>query len=151
MAESDHGIPPSSDDLGAVANGLIDKLSSFVSTLDVDERKVLAALLAPGIDAAWGDPAEVSGYSLDWDPGVLPSYLGEAIRGRNLRIEGVVARAERRAGGPARVSSTAARSLALARCSTTLALLGVMPRASPISVGPNPNCAASVMAVGVAS
>jgi len=89
MTDSDHGIPPHSDDLGAAANGLIDKLSSFAATLEADERKVLAALLAPGIDAAWGDPSEVSGYSLDWDPGVLPSYLGEAIRGRNLRIEGL--------------------------------------------------------------
>ncbi len=66
---------------------LLDKLRTFVSSLDPDERQLLAALLAPGVDAAWGD-SEVSGFGLDWSPSLLPDHLADAIRGRNLRIEG---------------------------------------------------------------
>lgn len=69
------------------AERLIEKLREFASTLGSEERQLLAALLAPGIDAAWGEP-EVTGFELDWTPGALPSHLAEAIRGRDLRVEG---------------------------------------------------------------
>lgn len=70
------------------ANQLIEKLRVFALGLDSAERQLLAALLAPGIDAAWGDPAEVTGFALDWTPGLLPAHLADAIRDRNLRVEG---------------------------------------------------------------
>lgn len=69
------------------AHLLIDKLKSFAETLEDDERQLLAALLAPGIDAAWGDP-EVNGFSADWSPTALSDHLASAIRDRNLRVEG---------------------------------------------------------------
>ncbi len=75
-------------DLGTAAHGLIDKLRDFATGLGPEERQLLAALLAPGIDAAWGEPAEVSGFSADWTPNALSTHLGDAIRDRNLHVEG---------------------------------------------------------------
>ncbi len=70
------------------ANSLLDKLRDFAETLDGEERQLLAALLAPGVNAAWEEPAEVSGFSAEWSPDQLPARLGDAIRGRSLRVEG---------------------------------------------------------------
>lgn len=75
-------------DLGHAAHGLIDQLRDFALELGPDERRLLAALLAPGIDAAWGESAEVSGFSADWTPNALSMHLGDAIRDRNLHVEG---------------------------------------------------------------
>lgn len=69
------------------ANRLIDKLRDFAASLGPEERQLLAALLAPGIDAAW-DSDEVTGYSFEWRPDRLPDHLVGAIRRRNLRVEG---------------------------------------------------------------
>lgn len=69
------------------ADHLIEKLRVFAETLEPKERELLAALLAPGIDAAWGD-SEVSGFSFDWRPSLLPDHLADTIRNRNLRVEG---------------------------------------------------------------
>lgn len=71
----------------SASDRLIDKLRAFTATLDAEERQLLAALLAPGVDAAWGE-SEVSGFGLDWSPSLLPSHLADTIRGRNLRVEG---------------------------------------------------------------
>lgn len=70
------------------AAGLIDKLRDFATQLDGDERQLLAALLAPGIDAAWGEEAEVAGFGAQWAPSSLSDHLRGAIRDRNLRVEG---------------------------------------------------------------
>ena len=48
----------------------------------------MVALLAPGIDAAWGEPAEVSGFGAEWTPDTLPGHLADAIRDRDLHVEG---------------------------------------------------------------
>ena len=69
------------------AHLLIDKLKSFAETLEDDERQLLAALLAPSIDSAWGDP-EFSGLSGEWAPTAHTDQQGSAVRARNLRVEG---------------------------------------------------------------
>ena len=79
------GMPTSANP--EAADRLIDKLREFAATLDPEERQLLAALLAPGIDAAWGE-SEVSGFSLDWKPSLLPDHLADTIRDRHLRVEG---------------------------------------------------------------
>jgi hypothetical protein len=77
----------------AVATRLLDKLATFVSTLDDDERAVLAALLAPGVASAYEEPEpepEVVGFGMEpipWEPSRLPDALTERIRERHLRIE----------------------------------------------------------------
>lgn len=73
---------------GPSAERLLDRLRDFASTLDPEERQLLAALLAPGIDAAWGEPDEVTGFTVTWSPDHLPDQLSAAIRGRSLRVEG---------------------------------------------------------------
>ena len=71
-----------------IAEGLIVKLREFAEQLSSAERELLAALLAPGIDAAWNEQSEVQGFGLDWSPSVLPTHLADTIKGRNLRVEG---------------------------------------------------------------
>lgn len=78
---------PTSDPTGAAAR-LIDKLREFADQLDADERRALVALLAPGVDAAWTEEPEVSGFDSGWSPEQLPEHLAAAIRQRDLRIEG---------------------------------------------------------------
>ncbi len=73
---------------GGNAESLIDKLRDFASTLDTTERELLAALLAPGISAAWQEDDEVTGFTVDWSADRLPGHLGDVIRSRELRIEG---------------------------------------------------------------
>ena len=72
----------------AAAAGLIDKLRDFAAKLSGDERQLLAALLAPGIDLAWGDEAEVAGFGVQWTPQALSEHLRAVIRDRNLRVKG---------------------------------------------------------------
>ena len=73
------------------ASRLLDKLRQFVAEqLDDDERQAFAALLAPGVARAHEPDAEVVGFSAsEWLPGALPEHLSEAIRDRDLRIEGL--------------------------------------------------------------
>ncbi len=71
-----------------IADGLIAKIREFAQGLSAKERELLAALLAPGIDAAWNEPSEVQGFGLEWSPSALPNHLSNAIRGRHLRVEG---------------------------------------------------------------
>ncbi|HSL59021.1 MAG TPA: hypothetical protein VK866_14345 [Acidimicrobiales bacterium] len=71
------------------ARTLIDKVKAFAASLDDHERSLFAALLAPGIDAAWTadlEEAEVAGFELEWSPERLPGHLTEAIRTAHLRI-----------------------------------------------------------------
>ncbi|MFP3905733.1 MAG: hypothetical protein ACLFWR_01770 [Acidimicrobiales bacterium] len=81
--DTDHG----DDD---PASRLLDKLRSFVAELDDEERQAFAALLAPGVARAHEPDAEVEGFSAsEWLPSALPDRLGEVIRERGLRIEGL--------------------------------------------------------------
>jgi hypothetical protein len=71
------------------ARSLIGKVREFASSLEDDERALFAALLAPGIDAAWTDGAdevEVAGFGLEWRPDRLPGHLVRAIQDAHLRI-----------------------------------------------------------------
>lgn len=70
------------------AENLLEKLHGFTATLEPEERRLFAALLAPGIDAAWSDDAEVSGFGVQWTAARLPEHLTASIRARELRIEG---------------------------------------------------------------
>lgn len=75
----------------ATAQGLITKIRAFADTLDADERPLFAALLAPGVSAAWstpedGDLDEVGGFAFEWRPDRLPSHLARAIHDADLRI-----------------------------------------------------------------
>lgn len=67
------------------ATRLLDKLKHFAASLDDEERELLAALLAPGVAAAYD---EVEGFGTGWSMGTLPRHLADAIEGRGLRIEG---------------------------------------------------------------
>jgi hypothetical protein len=75
----------------ATAQGLITKIRAFADTLDAEERPLFAALLAPGVSAAWSAPDddeldEVSGFSFEWRADRLPSHLARAIHAADLRI-----------------------------------------------------------------
>ncbi len=70
---------------------LMDKVRTFVASLDDAERKLFAALLAPGIAMAT-QPAddEVEGFGLtQWLPSQLPDALAAVVRDRDVRIEGL--------------------------------------------------------------
>lgn len=83
------------------AAGVLDKLRGFISTLDDDERALLAALLAPGVASAFrADEPEVVGFGIDhrpdgtdldegtgsWTPRRLPEALAEQIREQDFTI-----------------------------------------------------------------
>ncbi len=75
------------DDVNSAA-GLLEKLRAFASGLSDHERELLAALLAPGIDAAWQDESAVAGYTDDdWSPDRLPAHLASVIRDEQIRVE----------------------------------------------------------------
>jgi hypothetical protein len=59
------------------AQRLILKLRAFTTELDDDERALLAALLAPGLEQAHTGGAEVQGYDMEPPWGVLP--LADAL------------------------------------------------------------------------
>ena len=67
---------------------LLDKLKEFTAGLDADERRVLAALVGPGVALAHREAEDVEGFSLTWEPRRLPDHLAAAIRDRDLRVEG---------------------------------------------------------------
>ncbi|MDZ7678736.1 MAG: hypothetical protein U5K29_09295 [Acidimicrobiales bacterium] len=89
MSEDSNGHGTDQGD-GDPASRLLDKLGSFVADLDDEERQAFAALLAPGVALAHEPDAEVVGFSAsEWLPSALPDRLGEVIRERGLRIEGL--------------------------------------------------------------
>jgi predicted nucleic acid-binding protein len=67
---------------------LLVKLRRFATDeLDAEERKVLAALLAPAIATAYGD-SEVAGFGVtDLEP--LPELVVQALRRAGIRIVGI--------------------------------------------------------------
>jgi hypothetical protein len=72
----------------AVADGLIDKLRGFADQLSAEERRLLAALLAPGIAAAYAETDDLTTARVEWSAARLPEHLRASIRGRALHIEG---------------------------------------------------------------
>ncbi|HEX7133248.1 MAG TPA: hypothetical protein VF228_11765 [Iamia sp.] len=72
----------------AVAAAVLAKVRAFASGLDPDERRVLAALLAPGVAAAWAEPSEPDVVGFEWRPDDVTSHLAAAVRAEGLRIEG---------------------------------------------------------------
>ena len=68
----------------ADAAALIDRLRHFADGLGPAQRQLLAALLAPGIDAAWRQGS--AGAARSWDRRALPEHLAAAVRERPLRI-----------------------------------------------------------------
>jgi hypothetical protein len=70
---------------------LIAKIRAFADTLDERERPLFAALLAPGVGAAWSTPDDddadaLSGVSFEWRSDRLPTHLARAIHDTDLRI-----------------------------------------------------------------
>ncbi len=76
---------PAADDAAAVSS-LLEKMRQFAVDLDPAERRVLAALLAPGVAAAWAEEPEVAGFT--WRPADLDDHLAAAVRAHGLRIVG---------------------------------------------------------------
>lgn len=72
----------------AAAERLLDKLRRFVrEDLDVHERVMFAALLAPGVAEAYGTD-DVEGFAdAQWTPMPLPEHLVRVVRSSGL--EGV--------------------------------------------------------------
>lgn len=85
-------LPPRTAD---AAERLLSRLREFAQGLDDDERALLAALLAPGVAAAYDaeDAGEVVGFDghdpVRWHPAALPAALATAVRGRDVRIIGL--------------------------------------------------------------
>jgi hypothetical protein len=85
---TEHDSQDAGDD--ETAARVLEKLRTFVASLDDDERAVLAALLAPGVASAYADPdREVVGFTMEggWSPDRLPESLASHIRGKGIRVE----------------------------------------------------------------
>jgi hypothetical protein len=72
------------------ADQLLAKLRAFIADeLDEEERKLFAALIAPGVARAY-DTTEVAGFDMvDWKPSALPQSLVDALRRGGVRVEGL--------------------------------------------------------------
>lgn len=70
------------------AERLLEKVRHFADSLEDEERPMFAALIAPGVAAAWNDEDDVAGFGVAWQPSQVQDHLREAIRTRNLRVEG---------------------------------------------------------------
>lgn len=68
---------------------MLDKLRTFQESLDAAERRAFAALVGPGVALAHSGGADVLGFAGSWQPQTLPTYVAEAIRGRDVRVEGL--------------------------------------------------------------
>lgn len=71
------------------ARALIVKVRDFAATLDDLERSLFAALLAPGVHAAWDesdDAGSAAGWSATWSADRLPAHLAAAVRDAELKI-----------------------------------------------------------------
>lgn len=84
MTNADHDA----DELDA-AESLLAKLRLFIRReLDPVERSLLAALLAPGVAAAYGSDDDVVGLAAAHEGAVpLPEHLARVIRVQGLAID----------------------------------------------------------------
>lgn len=80
MTDPDRDLAPDAADAAA----LIDRLRAFADELGPGQRLLLAALLAPGIDAAWRWAPGRAGAG--WSRAALPEHLAAAVRQRRMRI-----------------------------------------------------------------
>jgi hypothetical protein len=79
----------SSDEHDA-AEALLGKVRTFVAGLTPTERRLFAALLAPGVAKAQEERPEVEGFDFPgWSPQALPEGLVRAIREADVRVEGL--------------------------------------------------------------
>jgi hypothetical protein len=77
------------DDERSAAGDLLVKLRSFVAELTPVERRLFAALIAPGVARAHSDD-DVEGFGLTgWSPQQIPDALARAIREADVRVEGL--------------------------------------------------------------
>jgi len=72
------------------AERLLAKLRVFVAEqLDEEERALFAALVAPGVARAYGEP-EVEGFGVaGWSLSALPSSLVRALQDQGVRVVGL--------------------------------------------------------------
>ena len=72
------------------AERLLAKIRAFVATeLDEEERKLFAALIAPGIAQAYSTP-EVAGFDEEpWSRASLPEALSAALKSAGVRVLGL--------------------------------------------------------------
>jgi hypothetical protein len=68
---------------------LLEKMRSFIGSLDEAERTAFAALIGPGVALAYRDEDDVEGFGSTWEPNRLPDHLAEMVRAHDLRIEGL--------------------------------------------------------------
>ena len=76
-------------DLDQAAERMLEKVRVFAGSLDAEERSLFAALLAPGVAAAWVEDEEVEGFGIVWSNTRVQRHLREAVRKGKLRIEGL--------------------------------------------------------------
>ena len=76
-------------DFDRAAERMLEKVRHFASSLDAEERALFAALLAPGVAAAWVEDDEVEGFGTVWSTTRVQRHLHEAVRKGSLRIEGM--------------------------------------------------------------
>lgn len=68
---------------------MLQKIRRFVQEdLDEAERRMFAALVGPGVIAAYATD-DVAGFSADWGSTVLTDALSHAIIEEGLRVEGL--------------------------------------------------------------
>jgi len=69
---------------------LVAKVRTFVAQeLDEEERRLFAALLAPGVAQATAE-TEVAGFStVEWPADAFPESLGRALREAGIRVTGL--------------------------------------------------------------
>ena len=75
-------------ELDEAADRMLQKVRDFADSLDEHERSLFAALIAPGVAAAWNEVEDVEGFGVAWSSSRVQEHLRSAIRAHDLRIEG---------------------------------------------------------------
>ena len=82
-------VVDSVEDNRRAALHMLGKVRRFVTEdLDEHERKMFAALVGPGVIAAYATD-DVTGFAADWGGSVLTDALAQAITEEGLRVEGL--------------------------------------------------------------
>ena len=75
--------------MDAAAEQMLGKVRAFIETLEPEERSLFAALIAPGVAAAYAPADDVEGFGTVWSGSRVQEHLRSAIRSRELTIEGM--------------------------------------------------------------